>query len=349
MCLDNELELSLAYVHQNLGFVHARRGDAPAALRYFDQAEARFRDLGCPLGELLIDRAELLLSLRLFTESREAAAQAVHEFEQEPRGLALPEARLILTRAALMAGDTEQAEKQATLSMREFTRQHRDGWAALSALALLSTQRAGAAHPRVSTARLERLAETVAAAWPNAAVYGRLTAGQLAIERGRRELGLRLLGDAASHRNRGPVTARALAWHATALLRQAGGDSPARPARRGPGCASSTSTWRRWVRRTCARALPATASSSPGSGCRSRCAAAGPSGCSGGRSWAAPATCSIRRRARRTTHGSPSSSRSCGRSPATSRRPGERALWMPGSGTGRSCSNGEFATTTAAA
>ncbi len=235
LCLDNELELSLAYVHQNLGFVHARRGDAPAALRYFDQAEARFRDLGCPLGELLIDRAELLLSLRLFTESREAAAQAVHEFEQEPRGLALPEARLILTRAALMAGDTEQAEKQATLSMREFTRQHRDGWAALSALALLSTQRAGAAHPRVSTARLERLAETVAAAWPNAAVYGRLTAGQLAIERGRRELGLRLLGDAASHRNRGPVTARALAWHATALLRQAGGDSAgaARSARAG--------------------------------------------------------------------------------------------------------------------
>lgn len=226
LCRDNDLTLSLAYVHQNLGFVHARRGDAPAALRYFDQAEARFRDLGCPLGELLTDRAELLLSLRLFAEARESASQAVLGFEHESRRLvALPEARLVLARAALMAGDVDVAAEQAALSVREFTRQHRPEWAALSTLALLSAERAGAGQSRIETTRLERLAETVARAWPGAAVYARLTAAQLAAERGRHLQSKRLLGLAASHRGRGPVTARALAWHADALLRLTEGDT----------------------------------------------------------------------------------------------------------------------------
>ncbi|MGH3881581.1 MAG: tetratricopeptide repeat protein, partial [Actinophytocola sp.] len=160
LCVEHELVLSLGYVHQNLGFVHARRGDAPTALRYFDQAEARLRDLGCPLGELLTDRAELLLSLRLFTEARESAAQAVDEFEREAHSLALPEARLILARAELMDGDAEAAARQASLSISEFTRQRRAEWAALSTLALLSAQRAGPTPLRFGTARLERLADT---------------------------------------------------------------------------------------------------------------------------------------------------------------------------------------------
>jgi tetratricopeptide (TPR) repeat protein len=219
LCEENDLPLPLAYAYQNLGFVHARRGDAPAALRYFDQAEDRLLDLGCPLGELRSDRAELLLSLRLFTEAREAAARAVRGFEADSHSLALPEARLILARSALMAGDAATAATQAATAVREFTRQHRGEWAALAALALLNAQRAGAGHPRIGTARLERLAETVAASWPGAAVYARLTAGQLALERGRRESGRRLLADAAGHRYRGPVTARALAWQAAALHR----------------------------------------------------------------------------------------------------------------------------------
>ena len=220
LCVAHELTLSLAYVHQNLGFVHARRGDGPSALRYFDRAEARFRELGCPLGELLTDRAELLLSLRLFAEARESAAAAVAGFEQESRSLAaLPEARLVLARAAVMAGDVPAAVEQASHAIREFTRQHRPEWAALGALALLSAERAGPAPPRITVGRLEGLAETVARAWPGAAVYARLTAGLLAAERHQHVHSRRLLGQAAAQRDQGPVTARALAWHAAALLR----------------------------------------------------------------------------------------------------------------------------------
>jgi hypothetical protein len=36
----------------------------PAALHHFDLAEQRLREHGAPVGELLADRAELLLSVR---------------------------------------------------------------------------------------------------------------------------------------------------------------------------------------------------------------------------------------------------------------------------------------------
>ena len=49
----------------NLGFVAARRGDAPAALARYDATEATYREAGVPAPELLLDRAEVLLSVGL--------------------------------------------------------------------------------------------------------------------------------------------------------------------------------------------------------------------------------------------------------------------------------------------
>ncbi len=79
LCKSLDLELSLGFVHQNLGWVRAIRGDVPAALSYLDQAERRLSSMGAGLEEVLTDRSQLLLSASLVSEAREAAEQAARE------------------------------------------------------------------------------------------------------------------------------------------------------------------------------------------------------------------------------------------------------------------------------
>src|SRR6202011_1612904 len=56
-----ELDLALADVEHNLGWVAARRGDVPAALDWYDRSQERRRLHGVPLANGLSDRCELLL------------------------------------------------------------------------------------------------------------------------------------------------------------------------------------------------------------------------------------------------------------------------------------------------
>ena len=104
LCAKLELDLSLGFVHQNLGWISGLRGDVPAALHYLDLAEQRLRAHGAPVGELLADRCQLLLSVRLLSEAMQAAEEAVLEFEQQRRKIGLPEARLLLAQAAILDG-----------------------------------------------------------------------------------------------------------------------------------------------------------------------------------------------------------------------------------------------------
>ncbi len=225
LCRKHGLDLNLGLVHQNLGFVSARRGDVPTALSYLDQAEERFRALQSQLGQLLIDRASLLMSVRLFSEAREAADEAVHHFEREGRGLALPEARLLLAQTALLDGDLPYAYRQASRAAREFTGHERHEWAALARLALLRCRlRDDRQRRRIAIGGLERIADTLAGTWPEAAIEGRLAAARLAIERGQRGRGRRLLRRAGRGRRRGVATLRARAWYAEALLRELDGN-----------------------------------------------------------------------------------------------------------------------------
>jgi len=74
LCQKLDLDLSLAIVHATLGWVRAVQGDVPSALHYFDLAERRYRALDThQLGWLLNDRSELLMSVHLVAEAREAA------------------------------------------------------------------------------------------------------------------------------------------------------------------------------------------------------------------------------------------------------------------------------------
>lgn len=215
--------LSVGFVQQNQGFVQARRGDVPSALALFDQAERCFRQLRSQLGELLSDRAELLLSVRLIGEARQVAEQAVTTCEAEGRGLLLPEVRLILARAALLDGSVAEARQQAHRAVGEFTRQRRRQWAALARQALLDCELADPQSRRVAIGRVESTAEAVARVWPAAAVEARLNAARLAFRQRQERQGARLLDHAARSRSRGPATVRARGWFAEALRRYRAG------------------------------------------------------------------------------------------------------------------------------
>jgi tetratricopeptide (TPR) repeat protein len=228
LCQRHQLDLSLGYVHQNQGWISGLRGDVPTALHYLDLAEQRLREHGAPVGELLADRAELLLSVRLLGEAMQAAGLAVQEFEQQRRQIALPEARLLLAQAAILDGQTDLGLEQARGAVREFGQQGRLRWAALARFAVLRARIADdspQAGPGPSVRAVERAAdELTAVGWAGSAVQARLLAGQLALSRGWVTRATAQFEAATTHHGRGPARQRAQAWYAQAQQRWVAGD-----------------------------------------------------------------------------------------------------------------------------
>ncbi|WP_146607331.1 CHAT domain-containing protein [Spongiactinospora gelatinilytica] len=226
LCQELDLDLSAAIVQLNIGWVNAMRGEVPAALRHLDLAERRFRALDThQVCWILVDRSELLLSAGLIAEAREAAEEAVAEFERRRRGIGLPEARLLLARVAFLEDDHVSAVREAGQAAVEFGRQRRSRWAALARFVMLRSRVAGGVPPAVTVGRMERCAADLAAAgWPGSVTEARMLAGQLALRHGWAERGGRELAEAGRGRNRGPAILRVRAWHAEALSRLARGD-----------------------------------------------------------------------------------------------------------------------------
>ncbi|MEV5502528.1 CHAT domain-containing tetratricopeptide repeat protein [Nonomuraea fuscirosea] len=236
LCRRLDLGLSLAVVWQNLGWLNALRGEVPAALRYLDQAEERFRTLDThQLCWTLADRTELLLSAGLIAEAREAAEETVQEFERRGRKVGLPEARLLLARTAYLVRDHEEAVREARRAALAFGRQHRREWVAvarfvaLRSLAAMSADdrpvSAGGRGGRVSGRQMEECAAELAeTGWPASEVEARMIAARLAVDAGRPARAERQWEIAARRRHRGPAGERIHAWHAAALLRLARGN-----------------------------------------------------------------------------------------------------------------------------
>jgi tetratricopeptide (TPR) repeat protein len=225
LCEKLDLGLSAGFVHENLGWIDTLRGDVPAALSHLDAAEARFRELGSRLGFILHDRSELLLSVNLLAEARQTAEQAVRQISQEGQQIVLPEARLVLARAAALDGDSGYAVEQSRRAVTEFDAQRRPHWAALARYRLLSSRLSEDGPPQVSVRQLVHTADELSAAgWTVAALEARLLAGQLALERGRQSEGCRILAQASVARRRGPALVRSRAWYAEALMRLSGGN-----------------------------------------------------------------------------------------------------------------------------
>lgn len=224
LCTQHGLEVVGAYIEQNLGCLRAGQGDVPAALEHFDAAQSRYRALGLEVGSLLVDRANLLLSVRLIPEARATAEAAVRAFEQQGRKVHLPEAQLLLSTAASLGSDFPTAVAAATVAERSFAKLGRREWLALARWAHLQALVADRSTG-VLPGRARRCAEELRrAGWTVPALEARVLAGRLALERGQRVQAQVDLGMASRARFAGPVDARARAWLAETLLRKARGN-----------------------------------------------------------------------------------------------------------------------------
>ncbi len=223
LCLDHDLDLLAAFAEQNLGWVKASRGDVPASLRHYDAADERYRRHGLVEASLLVDRAEVLLSVRLLDEARATAEAAVDAYRRQKRNVHLPEAQLLLSTVALVQGDTVVAGDSAIAAIRGFRRLGRTNSLALARYAHL--QAVVAADPDSGDpARAARVSDELAAVgWKIPALEARVLAGRIALGQGRRATAAKHLSMASRARFAGPADARARAWLAEGLLRRADG------------------------------------------------------------------------------------------------------------------------------
>ncbi len=211
----------------NLGFVHGRRGDIVAALEAFDRARVFYETIGFPgrsRGVFEADRCAVLLSGGLFDEARAAARAGVDALEAVGDQVDLTEARLLLSRASLAAGDPQEAIGQASLALVEFERSGRLRWASVARLLVLRAR----AELGDTNGWNDEAAEVIAAladhGWTTEADELRIFGAEMALRAGDTRRARRLLRQAAAARRNGRADHRAQAWRAAALLRLSTGD-----------------------------------------------------------------------------------------------------------------------------
>ncbi|MGI8459211.1 MAG: CHAT domain-containing protein [Propionibacteriaceae bacterium] len=227
ICDDLGLELASAFVAENLVLVHRRMGDVPTALDYLDQATKAYRKLGASLGSLMVERGELLMSVRLNAEAREAAELAVAEYGRTQPGLGRPKARLLLARTVLFS-DPDLAGREATRAVRELTAQGRSSWASLARYTALVSRLLSPTRTNPSVPRLVAMANELSdAGWGTTVDDARLIAGRRGLGTRHAELAHAQLQLLSQQRHRGPAERRVRGWLATALL----ADDAGQPAR----------------------------------------------------------------------------------------------------------------------
>lgn len=222
-CDDHGLELPGAYAEQNLGCLAATRGDVPEALRHFEAAEVRYREFGLVEPSLFVDRAKVLLGVRLLAEARVTAEAAVAAYAEQGRDVHVPDALLLLSTVAMVQGDHATAARAAEESLDGFRRRGRTSAVVLARYARLQADLV--ADPgAVDAARVARAArELQLAGWTVPGLEAMVLAGRLALDQGHRTSARRYLAAASTARATGPAEVRARAWLAEALLRRADG------------------------------------------------------------------------------------------------------------------------------
>lgn len=234
LCDAHGLTLAGAYAQQNLGCVEAARGNVPAALGCFAEAEQRYAELGIEVGPLYVDRATALLSVRLLEEARESAERAVAVSRAQHQTVEVPEAQLILSTTALLQGEADVAVAAATSAISAFRRLGRAEWLPLARYAKVQAELAppqgidqgltGSDQPAVPSSRVRAVADQLErAGWTVPALEARVLAARTALSEGRKGAARRDLEQAARVRRSGPADARVRAWVAEALLREAEG------------------------------------------------------------------------------------------------------------------------------
>ncbi|MFC4912658.1 CHAT domain-containing protein [Actinomadura gamaensis] len=217
----HQLGLQKAMARANLAFVASRRGDIPRALRLYEKAEPDLT--GERMAQCRFDRAETLIHAGLPGEARKLLTSALRDAEASGYRCDLADGLLLQAHAELTDDDPETAVITAGKAADAFTRQGRLGWLPLTEHLLLrarwETGERSAVLLGTAMATADRLAS---AGWSEASAEARIIGARLALHLGRPAE--QMLVRVARARAHGPAALRVVAWHATALERQARGD-----------------------------------------------------------------------------------------------------------------------------
>ena len=217
-------EVFVADADWNLGLVAARAGDAPAALRRYADADAVYGRHQVVHPSLMLDRAQVLMSVGLFGEARAAAGRDVEAARASGHRSDLPEALLLVAQADLALGEAAEAGGAARAARQQFSRQHRVGWARLARFVELRAAEArGTAAPALVRSAMGCADELAAAGWTLTELDCRLTVAAAALRAGNAPLAREQLARAASARRSASLDLRSRAWFAEAQLREADG------------------------------------------------------------------------------------------------------------------------------
>ncbi|MFC3381911.1 CHAT domain-containing protein [Couchioplanes azureus] len=161
-------------------------GRLAESVRHFEEAGRLHAAAGLPLGEHLVEYADVLRDLRLLDEAMAAARSAAADFERHGARLMAAEARLRVAGLALELGDPATALTEARAAGRDFRRQRRPAW---TARATVTEAEALAARDGYSPEVLRRLCTAAATLGDQGlraeAAYGHLAAGRAALALGR--------------------------------------------------------------------------------------------------------------------------------------------------------------------
>ncbi len=226
---------------QNLGFAASRRGDLPAALRWFDDARQRYRVLGSPprlIGTLEIDTCNVLLAGGLYADAAVAAGRAVALATATGNRLDEAEARLLAARAHLAGGDLAEGEREAEAAAALFRDSERAPWVALAEhVGLTAAARRSPPSESLLRRAVASAEHLTASGWRREALEVRTFAGRTALALGLIDEARAQLAPLAGEVADGSAALRATAWLATAALRLADGDRAAAKAALSAGMA----------------------------------------------------------------------------------------------------------------
>ncbi len=224
-------ELMVAGAEHNMGFLHGRRGDVPAALACLDRARAAYEALGSPArltSALDSDRCDVLLIAGLAAEARAAAERSLEAALSGGNQMVAAEARLLLARALLALREYDAASQQATDAAVSFRRARRYAWAALADYIALQADVVAVEEltnppPKLLARARRTAAELERRGWPTEALHVRTFVGRVALALGRVDVARAELALATGAHRHATAELRVQAWHATALLRVADG------------------------------------------------------------------------------------------------------------------------------
>ncbi len=128
---------SAAFGEHNLGRVAGRAGDVVEALARFRAAEQTLRRHGVDVGEVQVNRAEVLLGAGLYGEAEVVAAAAAASTAKSHFALDQAEALYAQSMALVGQGKRSAAVSTATQAAALFREQGRPGWAARADLLAL--------------------------------------------------------------------------------------------------------------------------------------------------------------------------------------------------------------------